>query len=292
MRENAIEVRDLKLSYVSRQSYSIKQTLFQFKKSERNVVEALKGVSFDAVRGEVLGVVGRNGSGKSTLLRTLAGVFSPDSGTIDLKSGSTVTSNGLFELYSSSGSITIGGKVTSTDTLYVQGASVIAETGSVISSGYCSFSGQTQNYGKISHTGRNLNFNGRLENYGTIKITRSDGSSSYASASNTGYTIVNAESGTIELGEGCTLSVNGTVLQNQGTIPGAGTLYIGNTESDSEYQNGIGRIEQDTSRNYGPDNYGRGAFTAEPAATMKVVTFFGKFVNEGSYTITVVDSNN
>ena len=82
MRENAIEVRDLKLSYVSRQSYSIKQTLFQFKKSERNVVEALKGVSFDAVRGEVLGVVGRNGSGKSTLLRTLAGVFSPDSGTM------------------------------------------------------------------------------------------------------------------------------------------------------------------------------------------------------------------
>ena len=88
MRENAIEVRDLKLSYVSRQSYSIKQTLFQFKKSERNVVEALKGVSFDAVRGEVLGVVGRNGSGKSTLLRTLAGVFSPDSGTIDLKGNS------------------------------------------------------------------------------------------------------------------------------------------------------------------------------------------------------------
>ncbi len=213
-------------------------------------------------------------------------------GIIDLKAGSTVTSNGLFELYSSSKSITIGGKVTSTDALYVQGASVIAETGSVISSGYCSFSGLTQNYGKITHTGRNLYFNGRLENYGTIKITRSDGSSSYASASNTGYTIVNAESGTIELGEGCTLNVNGTVLQNQGTIPGAGTLYIGNTESDSEYQNGIGQIEQDTSRNYGPDNYWHGAFTAEPAATMKVVTFFGKFVNEGSYTITVVDSNN
>ena len=212
-------------------------------------------------------------------------------GIIDLKAGSTVTSNGLFELYSSSKSITIGGKVPSTDTLYVQGASVIAETGSVISSGYCSFSGQTQNYGKISHTGRNLNFSGRLENYGTIKITRSDGSSSYASASNTGYTIVNAESGTIELGEGCTLSVNGTVLVNEGAIPGLGTLYINNTESDSEYQNGIGRIEQDTSRNYGPDNYGRGAFTAEPAATMKVITFYGKFVNEGSYNITVVDVN-
>lgn len=88
MRENAIEVRDLKLTYVSRQSYSIKQTLFQFKKSDKIVVEALKGVSFDAEKGEVLGIVGRNGSGKSTLLRTLAGVFSPDAGTIDLKGNS------------------------------------------------------------------------------------------------------------------------------------------------------------------------------------------------------------
>ena len=88
MQECAIEVKDLKLSYVSRQSYSIKQTLFQFKKSERKVVEALKGVSFQAEKGEVLGIVGRNGSGKSTLLRTLAGVFAPDEGTIDLKGNS------------------------------------------------------------------------------------------------------------------------------------------------------------------------------------------------------------
>lgn len=88
MRENAIEVENLKLSYVSRQSYSIKKSLFQLKKSEKIVVEALKGISFHAEKGEVLGIVGRNGSGKSTLLRTLAGVFSPDAGTIDLKGNS------------------------------------------------------------------------------------------------------------------------------------------------------------------------------------------------------------
>ena len=212
-----------------------------------------------------------------------------NNGSVDLKSGSTVTSEGMFEIYSNN-SITISGKVTSSDTLYVQGASVIAETGSVISSGYCQFSGQTQNYGKITHTGRSLYFSGRLENYGTIKITKSENYSSI-SASNTGYTIVNAESGTFELGEGCTLNVNGTVLLNQGAIPGTGTLYIRNTESDSEYKNGIERIEQDTSLPYGPDNYSHTAFTAEPASTMKVVTFYGKFVNEGSYTITVVDQN-
>ena len=88
MHENAIEVRNLKLSYVSRRAFSIKQSLLQFKKSERKCVEALRGVSFDAVKGEVLGIVGRNGSGKSTLLQTLAGVFAPDEGSVDLKGNS------------------------------------------------------------------------------------------------------------------------------------------------------------------------------------------------------------
>jgi len=34
-------------------------------------------------RGQTLGIIGRNGSGKSTLLRTLAGILSPDKGTIE-----------------------------------------------------------------------------------------------------------------------------------------------------------------------------------------------------------------
>jgi lipopolysaccharide transport system ATP-binding protein len=43
---------------------------------------ALKNVSFDLMRGEVLGVIGANGSGKSTLLRLLTGIFPPDGGEI------------------------------------------------------------------------------------------------------------------------------------------------------------------------------------------------------------------
>lgn len=34
--------------------------------------------------GEILGIIGKNGCGKSTTLNALAGIFSPDSGTIDL----------------------------------------------------------------------------------------------------------------------------------------------------------------------------------------------------------------
>jgi len=45
---------------------------------------ALRDVSLELRRGEVLGIVGRNGSGKTTLLRLLTGVFPPDTGTITI----------------------------------------------------------------------------------------------------------------------------------------------------------------------------------------------------------------
>jgi ABC-type polysaccharide/polyol phosphate transport system ATPase subunit len=44
---------------------------------------ALRGVSFEAVRGEVFGVVGPNGSGKSTLLQVVSGVIQPTSGRVE-----------------------------------------------------------------------------------------------------------------------------------------------------------------------------------------------------------------
>lgn len=83
-RENAIEVKDLVIKYQCLNKISIKKSLLSLRKSKIEVFTALKGVSFNIKKGEILGIVGKNGSGKSTLLKALAGIFAPDEGTIDV----------------------------------------------------------------------------------------------------------------------------------------------------------------------------------------------------------------
>ncbi|KAB1438255.1 ABC transporter ATP-binding protein [Candidatus Galacturonibacter soehngenii] len=80
----AIEVKDLKIRYRSLTKMTLKKSLLKFKKSKVEVFEAVKGISFNVPKGEIMGIVGKNGSGKSTLLRAIAGIFAPDEGCIDL----------------------------------------------------------------------------------------------------------------------------------------------------------------------------------------------------------------
>lgn len=47
-------------------------------------IRALDDISFTIEDGEYVGLVGHNGAGKSTLLRTMAGIYTPISGTVDV----------------------------------------------------------------------------------------------------------------------------------------------------------------------------------------------------------------
>lgn len=49
--------------------------------SDRSI-EALRGVSFSAYEGQIIGIVGRNGQGKSTLLRAIGGLLPVTSGAV------------------------------------------------------------------------------------------------------------------------------------------------------------------------------------------------------------------
>lgn len=82
MKDIAIDVKDVKVAYQSMRSFSIKKSLWKVGQ-RRDYYEALKGVTFQVPKGKIVGIIGKNGSGKSTLLRTIAGVFSPDSGEIE-----------------------------------------------------------------------------------------------------------------------------------------------------------------------------------------------------------------
>lgn len=82
--KHAIEVKDLVISYQNLKKTSIKKTLLHLKRQKPGRFVAVKGISFYVREGEILGIIGKNGSGKSTTLNALAGIFSPDSGSIDL----------------------------------------------------------------------------------------------------------------------------------------------------------------------------------------------------------------
>lgn len=48
-------------------------------------VRALKNITLKISKGERVGIIGRNGSGKSTLLRTIAGIYPPAKGTVNVR---------------------------------------------------------------------------------------------------------------------------------------------------------------------------------------------------------------
>ena len=68
-------------------------------------IEALKGISLEVNKGEIVTLIGANGAGKSTTLKTISGQLAPRSGSIEFEGESiggipphTVTSKGIIQV--------------------------------------------------------------------------------------------------------------------------------------------------------------------------------------------------
>ena len=66
-------------------------------KKAYGAIQAVGGVSFEVLPGEIFGVIGPNGSGKTTLFNSMLGQITPDEGKIELN-GQDVTTLGPLEL--------------------------------------------------------------------------------------------------------------------------------------------------------------------------------------------------
>jgi ABC-type polysaccharide/polyol phosphate transport system ATPase subunit len=70
-------------------NYSIKEAFIAFFDKKRRIKKsefwALKNISFNVEKGEVVGLIGSNGAGKSTLLKVVSGVMKPTKGKVEVK---------------------------------------------------------------------------------------------------------------------------------------------------------------------------------------------------------------
>jgi ABC-2 type transport system ATP-binding protein len=84
-----ISVKNLHKSFrlPTERAWGLKQAIFNRIKGIKGYREqkVLNGISFDVHRNEFIGIVGRNGSGKSTLLKTLAKIYFPEKGSVEIK---------------------------------------------------------------------------------------------------------------------------------------------------------------------------------------------------------------
>ena len=84
MGNKAVTLNNVFVSYHIVNSFKIRRAHSDLKGQSFERFFALSDISFNLEEGVILGIIGKNGSGKSTLLKAVAGIFCPDTGSIDL----------------------------------------------------------------------------------------------------------------------------------------------------------------------------------------------------------------
>ena len=80
-----ITVNDVcKTFKVTKRRSGLKESVKSFFKRNYIYIEAVKNVSFEIKKGEIVGYIGPNGAGKSTTIKMLSGILIPDSGKIEI----------------------------------------------------------------------------------------------------------------------------------------------------------------------------------------------------------------
>ena len=78
---SAIKTENLSKNYVTRvKAEGLKASFRALVKPERKEVHAVRGISLEVERGEVMAFIGPNGAGKSTFIKMLCGILHPTSG--------------------------------------------------------------------------------------------------------------------------------------------------------------------------------------------------------------------
>tara|TARA_B100000767_G_C19778385_1_gene544323 strand:- start:7860 stop:8582 length:723 start_codon:yes stop_codon:yes gene_type:complete len=92
MSKSVISVRNVSLSF-PRKKGALGWVKSFFSETKNDKFQALREVSFEVHKGEVLGIIGRNGSGKSTILRVITGILPADSGEVQSSGNHTLLSS-------------------------------------------------------------------------------------------------------------------------------------------------------------------------------------------------------
>jgi lipopolysaccharide transport system ATP-binding protein len=85
-------VKRFRKSTIRREHTTIKSELVRWVmgrgkrgREDKTYIEAIRGIDLVIPKGKTVGIIGRNGSGKSTLLKLMTGIYTPTSGSIEMR---------------------------------------------------------------------------------------------------------------------------------------------------------------------------------------------------------------